>query len=184
MELLPHRTGRTAEHGKVDKGNDRTVLHSGEHTALRASRTSSTSSDMDRQRGAPLIVDAEHGHVGQADKQLAHERRWSVTTGVLHLRSLNNLRLVDPRYALADPSRVATPRSIPKSPETLFALVLVSASNRIYGNAGASRPISWRNEGTPLSATADDHKRMPGRYRKHLRVDIVLRSAFGWSRST
>ena len=36
----------------------------------------------------------------------------SVSTGVLHLRSLNNQRLVDPRYALADP--VTAPRSFPK----------------------------------------------------------------------
>jgi hypothetical protein len=35
----------------------------------------------------------------------------SVTTGVLHLRSLNNLRLVGPRYAPADLYRLATPRS-------------------------------------------------------------------------
>ncbi len=41
----------------------------------------------------------------------------SVTTGVLRLRSSRNLRLVDPRYALADPSRPATARSPPLDSE-------------------------------------------------------------------
>jgi hypothetical protein len=68
---------------------------------------------MDGKWGAHLVLDAEHGHVGQADKQLAHARR-VCHQGVLHLRSSNNLRLVGPRYALADPSRVTTPRSIRK----------------------------------------------------------------------
>jgi hypothetical protein len=40
----------------------------------------------------------------------------SVSTGVLRLWSLNNLRLVDPRYALADTTVVPRPRSDPKTP--------------------------------------------------------------------
>jgi hypothetical protein len=74
-ELVPHEAGGTAERGKIDKGDHRTVLHPGEHAALRASPTSSTSFYMDGQRGAHLVFEAEHGHLRQADKQLAHARR-------------------------------------------------------------------------------------------------------------
>ena len=71
----PRQAGGTAERGKIDKGDHRTVLHPGEHAQLRASRTSSTSFDMEGQRGAHLVFEAEHGHVRQADKLLAHARR-------------------------------------------------------------------------------------------------------------
>src|SRR5271154_5846950 len=33
-ELVPHEAGGTAERGKIDKGNHRTVLHPGEHGHL------------------------------------------------------------------------------------------------------------------------------------------------------
>ena len=62
-ELVPREAGGTAERGKIDKGDHRTVLHPGDHAALRASRTSSTSFDMDGQRDAHLVVEAEHGHL-------------------------------------------------------------------------------------------------------------------------
>src|SRR5665213_470463 len=51
-------------------------------------------------------------------------RLGSVSTGVLHLRSSNNQRLVDPRYAPADPA--ARPRSIPKC---LFDTITASPGN-------------------------------------------------------
>jgi hypothetical protein len=91
---VPREAGGTAERGKIDKGDHRAVLHPGERTALRASRTSSTSFDLDGQRGAHLVVEAEHRHLRQADKQLAHARR------VCH--------------ALADPS---LPSGTPRSPQ-------------------------------------------------------------------
>jgi hypothetical protein len=68
---------------------------------------------MDRQRCVPLSSRPSTVTLGKPTSN-SHMRVGSVTTGVLQLRSLNNLRLVGSRYALADPSRLASPRSIRK----------------------------------------------------------------------
>jgi hypothetical protein len=72
--LVPHQPSWPPEARKVHQLDDRALLHPRRHPTLAAARPVDALFDMHADRLAGLVVDPEHGHIGQADEHRAHAR--------------------------------------------------------------------------------------------------------------
>ena len=74
------RAGRP-KHGRSTSRTRRTILHDDPAAAARTRRPIATGLDVDLDRPARDVDDAQHVHVGQADEQLAGTRRVGLHRG-------------------------------------------------------------------------------------------------------
>ena len=72
--FAPHPPGRPPEARQVDQPDDGPLLDPGPDTARLAPGRLGPGLDVHHDRGAELVIDGKDGHIGQADKQLAHAR--------------------------------------------------------------------------------------------------------------
>jgi hypothetical protein len=68
---VPRQLGRLPEARQIHERHDPLVLEMGEHATVGAPRPGATALDVDLDR-LPTVVDAEHVHIRQSDKQLHH----------------------------------------------------------------------------------------------------------------
>ena len=95
--LVPHQAGGTTEERQIDQLHPGAILHPGDRPTVRTAKAGGLGLHVDPGLAVGTVFTAEEGDHRKSDHPL-HARVGSVSTGVLHLRSLNNQRLVDPRY--------------------------------------------------------------------------------------
>ena len=115
--LCQTEPGRTSIIWKVNELDDGSVLHPGHATTTRTARFDRPLSPRGSSASPPGPSSQPRNRTFYISNHIHSQRTHvgSVTTGVLHLRSLNNLRhWITPATWLADPLLIRRPRSNPK----------------------------------------------------------------------
>src|SRR6266849_61944 len=73
--FAPHQPRGTAKRRQIDEFDNPTILRVGHTIAAGAARTKTSRFDVDPQRAAGVVDDADDVHVGQTDQELAHANR-------------------------------------------------------------------------------------------------------------
>ena len=116
--LPPDRPGPATEEREVDERDVVAILRLGHGSAISAPLPVGHRLDDDGSFSGRSVFAAVEADFAQSDRPLTRARRVCDHRGPPVLKSLSNLRLVDPRYAIADLWVTGTPRSDPKCPET------------------------------------------------------------------
>lgn len=149
-DLAPAQPTRPTRVWEVDQFDGLSVFHRGQLAAAQTRRARSSLFDVDDQVSVGDVVDAEHDHVGQANKQLAHARRVDLQQGLLPesgwRENLPILGAPVPRPVDGQPS--LRPRSFAKSQETTSVADGRLGSERFAvarWYAGESRGLDYRS---------------------------------------
>jgi hypothetical protein len=100
--LAPRQPGGTAERRKVDQHDQRPILDRHRPAAPTARRPLASGLDVDQQRAAHLVDDAEHPHRRQSDQQLAHAPRVNFHRGSPELDGFDTIKFAEPLLRARD----------------------------------------------------------------------------------
>ena len=116
---MPHQPGPTTETRQISQDYLSAVLDPGTAAAAVTPRTVPGLFDMNHQRLARHILNAQDLHLGQTHQQLTHATRVRFQQGLSRIDGLDTPILEVPAPRLVDPPQPKlTPRLFPKRPNT------------------------------------------------------------------